>query len=229
MRRIEALEAMAKTIIDLSADFRLRNADDYPAWYGHAHEAPTYLDRFVYGIPELHRKAIVGATLITGAGCLATASILGLDAALQARRPRQARGVHRGEGRFLGGGRYAPSLHPSSRAQRLGPLLPAHGAPAHGGDRPGTRLRSAARRALQRDRHRGGARRPGHVARVPQRRRRGEGHLEGLSGRVRRGAVHSASSRSARASTGIPSRRFWPAAISATSASRRTRAARAWW
>jgi N-acetyl-gamma-glutamyl-phosphate/LysW-gamma-L-alpha-aminoadipyl-6-phosphate reductase len=78
MRRIGALEAMAKTIIDLSADFRLRNPDDYPAWYGHVHEAPTYLDRFVYGIPELHRKAIVGAKLITGAGCLATASILGL-------------------------------------------------------------------------------------------------------------------------------------------------------
>ena len=78
MRRMAALEGMAHTIIDLSADFRLRNPDDYPAWYGHPHEAPQYLDRFVYGIPELHRKAISGARFITGAGCLATASILGL-------------------------------------------------------------------------------------------------------------------------------------------------------
>lgn len=78
MRQIGQLEGFAKTIIDLSADFRLRNPDDYPAWYGHPHEAPQYLERFVYGIPELHRKAISQARFITGAGCLATASILGL-------------------------------------------------------------------------------------------------------------------------------------------------------
>jgi N-acetyl-gamma-glutamyl-phosphate/LysW-gamma-L-alpha-aminoadipyl-6-phosphate reductase len=78
MRRIGQLEGMAKTIIDLSADFRLRNADDYPIWYEHPHEAPQYLERFVYGIPELHRKPISQARFITGAGCLATASILGL-------------------------------------------------------------------------------------------------------------------------------------------------------
>ena len=78
MRRIADLEGLARILIDLSADFRLRKAEDYVAWYGHAHEAPQYLDRFVYGIPELHRKAIAGARLITGAGCLATASILGL-------------------------------------------------------------------------------------------------------------------------------------------------------
>ncbi len=78
MRRIGQLEGLARTIIDLSADFRLRNPDDYQMWYGHPHEAPQYLERFVYGIPELHRKAISQAKLITGAGCLATASILGL-------------------------------------------------------------------------------------------------------------------------------------------------------
>jgi N-acetyl-gamma-glutamyl-phosphate/LysW-gamma-L-alpha-aminoadipyl-6-phosphate reductase len=78
MRRIGQLDGLAKTVIDLSADFRLRSPDSYPTWYGHPHEAPQYLERFVYGIPELHRKAISQARLITGAGCLATASILGL-------------------------------------------------------------------------------------------------------------------------------------------------------
>lgn len=78
MRRIEQLESLAGTIIDLSADFRLRNPDDYPIWYGHPHPAPQYLGRIVYGVPELHRKAISQAKFITGAGCLATASILGL-------------------------------------------------------------------------------------------------------------------------------------------------------
>ncbi len=78
MRRIGQLESLAEKIIDLSADFRLRNLDDYPVWYDHPHEASQYLERFVYGIPELHRQAISRARFITGAGCLATASILGL-------------------------------------------------------------------------------------------------------------------------------------------------------
>jgi N-acetyl-gamma-glutamyl-phosphate/LysW-gamma-L-alpha-aminoadipyl-6-phosphate reductase len=78
MRRIGQLENLATKIIDLSADFRLRNPDDYPLWYDHPHEAPQYLKQFVYGIPELHRQAISQARFITGAGCLATASILGL-------------------------------------------------------------------------------------------------------------------------------------------------------
>ncbi len=78
MRRLPQLEPLAKTVIDLSADFRLRNPADYPTWYGHEHEAPQFLGQFVYGIPELHRDAIKGAKYITGAGCLATASILGL-------------------------------------------------------------------------------------------------------------------------------------------------------
>jgi len=78
MRRIGQLESLAEKIIDLSADFRLRNPDNYPIWYDHPHEAPQYLERFVYGIPELHRQAISQARFITGAGCLATASILGL-------------------------------------------------------------------------------------------------------------------------------------------------------
>jgi N-acetyl-gamma-glutamyl-phosphate/LysW-gamma-L-alpha-aminoadipyl-6-phosphate reductase len=78
MRRMRALEPLAPRIIDLSADFRLKDAEAYPAWYGHPHEAPEYLGRFVYGVPELHRKEIAGARLISGAGCLATTAILAL-------------------------------------------------------------------------------------------------------------------------------------------------------
>ncbi len=78
MRRIGEMEGLAKTLIDLSADFRLHDPAAYPAWYGHPHEAPRYLEQFVYGIPELHRKEISNARYITGAGCLATTSILGL-------------------------------------------------------------------------------------------------------------------------------------------------------
>jgi N-acetyl-gamma-glutamyl-phosphate/LysW-gamma-L-alpha-aminoadipyl-6-phosphate reductase len=78
MGQIERYQALAPRIIDLSADFRLRRADDYPRWYGHAHPHPDLLPRAVYGIPELHRAELPAAHIISGAGCLATAAILAL-------------------------------------------------------------------------------------------------------------------------------------------------------
>jgi N-acetyl-gamma-glutamyl-phosphate/LysW-gamma-L-alpha-aminoadipyl-6-phosphate reductase len=78
MRRIQDCLDLADRVIDLSADFRLRDAADYPIWYEHEHSNPEYLRQAVYGVPELHREQIRTARLVTGAGCLATAAILGL-------------------------------------------------------------------------------------------------------------------------------------------------------
>lgn len=78
MASLPELRAAAPTIIDLSADFRLNNPADYPTWYGREHPHPELLGRFVYGIPELHRTEIRHADYISGAGCMATAAILGL-------------------------------------------------------------------------------------------------------------------------------------------------------
>src|SRR6476646_1593445 len=64
--------------VDLGADFRLNDAATYELWYGHAHEAPELLGRFVYGVPELHREAIRSAKAVAAAGCYATAAILAL-------------------------------------------------------------------------------------------------------------------------------------------------------
>ena len=64
--------------VDLGADFRLDDAATYERWYGHAHEAPELLGRFVYGIPELNRVAIKNAKAVAAAGCYATAAILAL-------------------------------------------------------------------------------------------------------------------------------------------------------
>ncbi|HZU50625.1 MAG TPA: N-acetyl-gamma-glutamyl-phosphate reductase [Sphingomicrobium sp.] len=64
--------------VDLGADFRLDDAGSYERWYGHAHQAPQFLDRFVYGIPELNREAITIAKAVATAGCYATAAILAL-------------------------------------------------------------------------------------------------------------------------------------------------------
>lgn len=78
MESIDAYRALAPRIIDLSGDFRLREPGDYDKWYGRSHPRPELLDKFVYGIPEMHRDAIAGAELVTGAGCNATATILAL-------------------------------------------------------------------------------------------------------------------------------------------------------
>ena len=75
---IAAYAGLAPRIVDLSADFRLRSADDYQRWYGHPHSAPEWLERFVYGLPELHRAEMPAAAYISGVGCNATASILAL-------------------------------------------------------------------------------------------------------------------------------------------------------
>ncbi|WP_343344309.1 N-acetyl-gamma-glutamyl-phosphate reductase [Sphingomicrobium sp. XHP0239] len=70
--------------VDLGADFRLSAADEYARWYGEAHQAPDLLDRFVTGIPELHREAIGSATAVAAAGCYATAAILTLKPLVEA-------------------------------------------------------------------------------------------------------------------------------------------------
>src|SRR5919107_15490 len=60
-------------IIDLSADFRLKNPKDYVRWYGWEHPFPEMLSKSVYGVPELHREEIKKAQLVSGAGQKANA------------------------------------------------------------------------------------------------------------------------------------------------------------
>ncbi len=75
---IDGYAKLAEKIIDLSADFRLKDAADYQRWYGEPHAAPEWLNKFVYGLPELHRAVIASANYVSGVGCNATASNLAL-------------------------------------------------------------------------------------------------------------------------------------------------------
>ena len=84
MNRLAEFEALAGTLIDLSADFRLNDNAGYETWYGKPHACPERLGDFVYGIAELHRDRLRGATRISGAGCNATATILALHPLYQA-------------------------------------------------------------------------------------------------------------------------------------------------
>lgn len=65
-------------VIDLSADFRLKDADEWAHWYGQAHACPELLSEAVYGLPEVRRDAIRSARLIANPGCYPTAVQLGL-------------------------------------------------------------------------------------------------------------------------------------------------------
>jgi N-acetyl-gamma-glutamyl-phosphate/LysW-gamma-L-alpha-aminoadipyl-6-phosphate reductase len=69
---------LAERIIDLSADFRLRDVAAYSQWYSEEHPAPQWLSRFVYGLPELHRAELRTAKYVSGVGCNATAANLAL-------------------------------------------------------------------------------------------------------------------------------------------------------
>jgi LysW-gamma-L-alpha-aminoadipyl-6-phosphate/LysW-L-glutamyl-5-phosphate reductase len=71
------LEAGLK-VIDMSADFRLKNPADYDSYYGWTHVHPEMLKEAAYGLPELHREEIKKAKLVACPGCMATSAILGL-------------------------------------------------------------------------------------------------------------------------------------------------------
>ena len=65
-------------VVDLAADFRLRDPAVYERWYGEPHIAPRLIDRFAYGLPELHRDEISKSDAVASAGCYPTAAALAL-------------------------------------------------------------------------------------------------------------------------------------------------------
>ena len=68
---------LSKTkIVDLSADFRIKDVDVYEKWYGIHHESPQFLDEAVYGLCEVNREQIKQARLVANPGCFTTCSIL---------------------------------------------------------------------------------------------------------------------------------------------------------
>lgn len=79
-----ALCARGVRVIDFGADFRLREAAAYAAFYGGAHSAPEWLARSVYGLTEFHRAELPGARLVANPGCYPTAALLALWPALAA-------------------------------------------------------------------------------------------------------------------------------------------------
>ena len=70
-------------VVDISADFRLKESGEYERWYGFIHPAPHLLKQAVYGLPELHRSQLTSTSLVANPGCYPTSAILALAPAVQ--------------------------------------------------------------------------------------------------------------------------------------------------
>ncbi len=76
MKKIEQWSNLAEKIIDLAADFRFDRQEDWQFWYGSPHQAPEFLNKFTYGLPEVFREKIQSSNYVAGPGCEAVISIL---------------------------------------------------------------------------------------------------------------------------------------------------------
>ena len=74
---VEQLHERGVKVVDLSADFRLRDPGTYAEWYGE-HGAPSLFGHGVYGLPELYREQVAGSHLVANPGCYPTATLIGL-------------------------------------------------------------------------------------------------------------------------------------------------------
>src|SRR3972149_2168056 len=75
---VPVLRRRGRRVIDLSADYRLRDASLYTTWYKAPHEDRQGLREAVYGLPELHRKAIAGASFVASPGCYPMGAVLAI-------------------------------------------------------------------------------------------------------------------------------------------------------
>jgi N-acetyl-gamma-glutamyl-phosphate reductase len=78
MKEVPSLLEAGTRVIDLAADFRLKDLDVWQRWYGMTHEAPALVAEAVYGLPEVNREAVAAARLVANPGCYPTAVTLGL-------------------------------------------------------------------------------------------------------------------------------------------------------
>jgi N-acetyl-gamma-glutamyl-phosphate reductase len=81
---VASLASRGLKVVDLSADYRLGDAETYRKWYAHEHPDPARLGHVPYGLPELFRAEVVGASLVANPGCYPTSAILPLAPLLSA-------------------------------------------------------------------------------------------------------------------------------------------------
>lgn len=85
MQQAESLLESGVKIIDLAADFRIKNVSEWEKWYGMQHACPNLIAEAVYGLPEINREQIKNARLIANPGCYPTAVQLGFLPLIEAK------------------------------------------------------------------------------------------------------------------------------------------------
>ncbi len=124
-KSIETYKQKAGKIIDLAADFRLKDLAEYEKWYGHSNSNPTALSEFVYGIPELHRDEMKSSDFVSSAGCNATVSILSMYPFYKEGLVDTERTVIEVKvGTSEGGNKYSASSHHPERSGSLRSYMP---------------------------------------------------------------------------------------------------------
>ena len=123
-----ALAEAGTRVVDFSADFRLEDPSGYPAWFGREHTAPEWLGKWAYGIPELHRGEIAGASQVANPGCYPTAALLALIPLLESRLVEPNGIVVSAASGVSGAGR---SLTPGVHFSHVDANVKAYGFPGH--------------------------------------------------------------------------------------------------
>jgi len=128
VKQVPSLADAGLKVVDLSADFRLRDHESYPTWYGFDHPRPDLLAKFVFAIPEINRDEIKGARLASSPGCMAITTILALAPLLK----EKTLGIDRDHivvdakvGSSGAGGKPSISTHFSERYNVVRPYRPA--------------------------------------------------------------------------------------------------------
>ncbi len=128
MTQVPDLLRHGARVVDLSADFRLRDAGEWQQWYGMPHTATELLPEAVYGLPELFRDQIRGARLVANPGCYPTAVILGFLPLLTAGLVKSSGLIADAKSGVSGAGRKAEL---GGLFAEMGESFKAYGVPGH--------------------------------------------------------------------------------------------------
>ncbi len=119
---VSSIAGSVRLVVDLGADFRLRDPTLYATWYGFAHSCPELIATAVYGLPELYRSELRGASLVAAPGCYPTAAALALQPLVASGRvDRSGIVVDAASGTSGAGKSPAPALHHPLANERFAP------------------------------------------------------------------------------------------------------------
>jgi [amino group carrier protein]-6-phospho-L-2-aminoadipate/5-phospho-L-glutamate reductase len=128
IRYVPELAASGMKLVDLSADYRLRDSKWYPAWYGYEHPHPDLLAKFVLSVPEINRDDVRRSSLVSSPGCMAITTILALAPLMKEKSlglDREHVVVDAKIGSSGAGGKPSLSTHFSERFSVVRPYKPA--------------------------------------------------------------------------------------------------------